>query len=309
VDSPKELKTLLYDELKFPTQYGLNSNKERKVTTDAKALTSLEAKFHHPILALITRYRSLRTIKSTMLESIPTEGGRMRTSYGTTENGRLSSKVRWDKTGMNLLNIPKRGEDEELSKNVRVLFKALPGWEVMEIDLSQAEARVVAWESNCLGMKKEFSRPGGDVFKLLGSFIYGCTFDQVTKPQRELCKRTVHGSDYLMGPQRFSELLGVSVAEGRPYQEHYFRLFPEVREGQEEIRVKLVKDRKLKNSLGRERIFLDRIPYSREGGFGKETWKEGAAFGPQGTVGDYLNQALIKLYYCLPSPGEIWLQV
>src|SRR6185503_4759178 len=76
-----------------------------------------------------------------------------------TVTGRSASK---DPNGQ---NIPKRGRTPRLKilvSSYRKIFKARPGWILLEVDLSQAELRLVAWMARERTMLKVY-KDGGDI--------------------------------------------------------------------------------------------------------------------------------------------------
>ena len=311
IDSPKQLGVILYAELKLPIQYTLNAQKKRVPTTDAGALAHLGARYDLPILKKIIKFKSLRTIKSTFLEATPSPDGRMRTRFSTTETGRLSSTANIDGTGMNLLNIPKlerskHGEEQSVTKNIRAMFGALPEWKLLEVDLAQAEARVVAYLSECIRMIQEFDRPGGDVFKLLAAESLGKPQDQITKDERQFYKPVLHGSNYLMGPVKFAQQVALRQQDAQRVQSIYFKLFGEIPAWHRGVKDKLLKTRTLVTALGRSRITFDRLPYD---GKPNDTWRAMQAYEPQSLVGELMNMVLVKCRQQLPSPAEVWLTV
>lgn len=311
MDSPKQLGTILYGDLKLPIQYKLNAQKKRVPTADANALALLATKHDLPILSKIIKFRSLRTIKSTFLESTLSPDHRMRTRFKTTDTGRLSSGELPDGTGMNLQNIPKReeskyGEEKSVTKNIRAIFGAQEGWKLLELDLAQAEARIVAYLSECIRMIEEFKRRGGDVFKLLAAENLQKKFDEITKIERQFHKPGVHGSNYLMGPVKFAQQMKTDRRTADRVQMAYFKLFPEVKMWHESVRDQLLRGRTITTALGRSRITFDRLPYD---GKPNDTWRALQAFEPQSLVGELLNLILLKCWQWLPSPAEIWLQV
>ena len=88
---------------------------------------------------------------------------RMRCTFNVagTETYRFASSKNAFGTGMNLQNIPKGGDTGDLEDslelpNIRELFIPDPGKTIVDIDLDSADARIVAWESDCQWLKKCF---------------------------------------------------------------------------------------------------------------------------------------------------------
>ncbi|HID23915.1 MAG TPA: DNA polymerase I, partial [Planctomycetaceae bacterium] len=113
LDSPKQLRTILFDELNLPV---LKKTKTGP-STDQSVLEKLA--LLHPLPERIIRHRQLAKLKNTYLDALPRlvnpETGKIHTSFQqvATATGRLSS------TNPNLQNIPIRTEE---GRNVRRAF-------------------------------------------------------------------------------------------------------------------------------------------------------------------------------------------
>lgn len=119
--SQPQMVQLLYSKMSFPKVY----NKDKKVTTDEKALRALERKYpNEPILEAIIMFRKTRKLISTYLKAKKDEDGKMRTSWNPsgTESGRISSSKTIWKTGMPMQQIPK-GVGRGIT-NIRDIFIA-----------------------------------------------------------------------------------------------------------------------------------------------------------------------------------------
>ena len=283
VMSPKQLKEFLYGDLGLPPKYKRGENKE---TVNEEALEKLSQTHPSPIFELILGIRRRRKLVGTYLQGLAGPDGRARCSYliggdkdgvGGTETGRLSSRESIFGTGTNLQNIPKG--------ICREVFVAEPGLVFVEADLSQAEARVVAYLSEEERLISLFER-GGDIHKQNASWIFGVSIEEVTKEQRETAKSLVHASNYGIGPVTFAHHAGVSVGESKQLLAKYFDTFPRVRSWQLGIQSHLSKSRILVTPLGRKRMFFAR--------WGDDLFRQAYAFVPQSTVSDILNLALIK---------------
>jgi len=143
VYSSKQLQQLLYEDMNLPTKYKRSTG---KVTTDERALDELSHKYPSPIFDLILGIRHDRKIISTYLQDKGGDDGRIRCSYviGGTETGRLSSRESVFGTGTNLQNVP--------PGDCRRMFIPDEGKVFVHPDLSQAEARVVAYLANEEGL-------------------------------------------------------------------------------------------------------------------------------------------------------------
>jgi DNA polymerase-1 len=105
----------------------------------------------------VLEYRELSKLKSTYLDALPLQvnpqTGRVHTSYSQTGSvtGRLAS------SDPNLQNIPIR---TELGRQVRHAFIAASGVELISVDYSQVELRIVAHMAQDQAMLAAFHASG-----------------------------------------------------------------------------------------------------------------------------------------------------
>jgi len=83
--------------------------------------------------------------------------------HGTT-TGRTASR------GPNLQNTPKRGESAKLFR--KVFRPSIEGWKFLELDYSQIELRIAAWEAGETNML-EIYRQGGDIHAATAAGVLG----------------------------------------------------------------------------------------------------------------------------------------
>lgn len=139
--STYQLAWVLFDELGLPAI----SRKGRSV--DKEVMKKLEGR--HPVIPLITKYRSLRKRRSTYVKGIlkrMQDDGRIHSRFSLyrTLTGRLSSR------NPNLQNIQKE-------KEIRSIFKAPPGRTILDIDYSGAELRTLQYLSGDQTLLKIFN--------------------------------------------------------------------------------------------------------------------------------------------------------
>src|SRR5699024_4556990 len=173
--SPKQLQTVLFDEL------GMPKTKRTKTgyTTDAEALQTLYDKTEHPFLQHLLAHRDatkLRTTVEGLIKAVAADG-RIHTTLQQTvaAAGRLSSVV------PNLQNIPIRAEE---GRRIRDSFVVGQGYEtLMTADYSQIEMRIMAHLSGDAGLIEAFNT-GED----LHTFVASKAFD-VEQIGRASCRR------------------------------------------------------------------------------------------------------------------------
>ena len=100
---------------------------------------------------------------------------------------------------INMQNLP-RGS---MLKNA---VCAPDGYVFVDCDLSQIEARTLAWEAGQDDLVEAFAR-GDDVYKIMASAIYGKPQEEIDKGERFVGKTTILGCGYGMGAAKFQAQL------------------------------------------------------------------------------------------------------
>lgn len=220
LNSPKQLSEVLYQQLNLPalkkTATGLHSTAEA-------VLQRLAPK--HPLIAKLLTYRTLMKIKSTYLDPLPKlisqEDHRIHTSYHQTAvlTGRLSS------SDPNLQNIPIWSEE---GQRIRKAFKAPPGKQLLTIDYSQIELRIMAHLAGDEALIKAF-KDGDDVHQRTAAEILAKPLNQVTDLERRLAKTINFGLIYGMSAFGLADRLHIANAEAMRYVQRYFERFKNVK--------------------------------------------------------------------------------
>jgi uracil-DNA glycosylase family 4 len=261
-----------------------------KRTANEVALRRLGLKYKKakPVSELLLQFRHQEKIAQFTAPERLDRDGRMRSLFRPlTKTGRCRAQRPPTGVGTNLQN--------QFHK-VRSMFVAsAPGHLLCELDLSQAEARIVDGQSGdprALGL----ARLGPlelDQHRVMAADCLGKAPEDVTEEERDLIgKRGRYAYSYGMEGFRFSEVLLVETEsevvktpeECAAILKLVERARPYIAEWQHWVKARIVNDRKLVNSWGRHLLFTQRT-------FGKEDFKEGLAWGPQSEVGCLLNQA------------------
>jgi DNA polymerase-1 len=290
-NSNKQCKELFYDKLKLPP---LRSKDTNALKCDEEALQSWKKTSPqlNSLFDTVLSYRGTIKTLTTYVEAPLSEDNRIHTSYliDGTSTGRLSSREAWDGTGTNLQNIP---------KELRHLFIPNEGKVFIELDLSQAETRIVAYLSQDPTMMAVFET-GKDIHTYTASRIYHKPEAEVSKEERYKAKCSNHGFDYGMGPIVFARQHSLTGAEAAFLMSEHFKTFPMVKVWQSEIRRQLWATRVVSTPLGRIRRFYGRL--------NDETHRSALSFIPQATVSDILCQGMLGMWMVLPR-GSLVLQV
>lgn len=106
---------------------------------------------------------------------------------------------------VNMQNLPSRGNNaNKLKKSI----KAPEGHSIIDCDSAQIEARVLAWLAGQEDLVTAFAE-GKDVYKKMGSAIYGKPEYEISSAERFVGKSVVLGCGYGMGAQKFKDQLKV----------------------------------------------------------------------------------------------------
>jgi len=244
--SPKQLNEVLFTKLKLPTA-GLTKT-THGFSVDAFALESLSDK--SPVAARMLEWRSLEKLKSTYVDSLQLlvdENERVHTTYNQTGavTGRLSSE------NPNLQNIPNRTDE---GRRVRRAFIAKPGCQLLSVDYSQIELRILAHYSQDPFMLNAFES-GQDIHTATASAVFSIPYNEVTKDQRYLAKRVNFGLLYGMGAFRLAKETGLPVSQATGFIKRYFERLPKIEEYLEGSKQLAMQQGYLETMFGRRREF------------------------------------------------------
>lgn len=301
--SPLQLRELLYERLRLPVR---TQRKSGTVTTDEKALTDLYMRYKHPALKMVLDIREKTKLLSTYVRAPLSDKARIHTAYviGGTRTGRLASKESIFGWGTNLQNIPKG--------SMRKLFIPDPGLVMVKADLSQAEARIVAYLAGDAQLMQLFDS-GGDVHRANAARIFKKDESSISAGERMLAKRLVHAANYGIGPNKFADVVfmesgkRLTTQEARALLDAYYTAFPRVKMWQVKTEDQLSRTRFLETPVGRKRYFMSWAAKDRS-----ETMREALAFVPQSTVADVLNRGLLDLWerlHKVDAAADVLLQV
>ncbi|MBI2612973.1 hypothetical protein HYW59_04190 [Candidatus Kaiserbacteria bacterium] len=249
VNSPKQLATVLFDELKIvPARHKKTSTGAR--TTRESELAVLSPL--HPIVGDILAYRELQKLLSTYIEKLPAlvgEDGRLHAEFlqaGTT-TGRMSSQ------NPNLQNIPIKSE---YGRRIRTAFAAEKGFMLAAIDYSQIELRVAAGLSGDRKLIEVFKK-GGDVHAAVAAEVFGVPPEHVDYEMRRRAKVINFGILYGMGVNALRQALGekVSREEAAEFLSEYFKNYAGLARFIEETKANAARLGYTETLFGRRRYF------------------------------------------------------
>lgn len=290
IDSPRQLASVLYDELQLDTNEIFIRKTKTHRSTSASELFKL--KNAHPVIALIMEYRKKKKLKSTYLDPLPKlvdKSGRLHTTYAIdTTSGRLSSK------NPNLQNIPIKTAD---GKKIRRAFIAPPGYQLLVLDYSQIQLRIAAHLSGDQALIDIFNRHED---------VHAATAKKMGV-ERYVAKTINFGILFGQGAFGLAETLAISQVEAQHFIDDYFATFSTLKHWIEATQRQATKDGFVTTMFGRKRWLGEiKSPDRRLRAFAMRA----AINHPlQGTEADIMKLAMIRVFKALPPQVKIILQV
>jgi DNA polymerase-1 len=290
--SPKQLQTVLFDELQLPKTKKIKSG----YTTDAASLKNLLEKTGHEFLVQLMAHRESSKLRQ-MLESLKksvTEDGRIHTTYAqnVAATGRISSN------NPNLQNIPIRSEE---GRRVRGIFVVSEGYDcLLSADYSQIEMRIMAHLSGDAGLIQAY-KDGEDLHRFVGSNIFHVPTDQVTSAMRSKVKAMSYGLAYGHTSFGLSKQLEISVDVARTLMKDYFDRFGAVRDYLRGVVDQARIDGYTATIEGRRRYLPDLTSTDRQL---RENAERIALNSPiQGSAADIIKRAMLGVHAELAAQG------
>lgn len=282
VASPKQLGNILFEVLKLPP----GKKTKTGYSTDTDVLDKLKPL--HPIAAEVLVFRELSKLKSTYVDALPLlmdSEDRVHTTFHSTSTatGRLSSQ------NPNLQNIPIR---TPRGAEVRKSFIATQGNELLSIDYSQIELRILAHYSDDPNMIQAF-KDDLDIHAATASEIFLVPLDQVTSEHRRTAKAVNFGIAYGQGAFGLAEVLGIPRGEAQDIIQRYFQRFPGVGSYIESTIARAKEDGFVTTLLGRRRYMHE---FSSANAAIRKFGERAAINAPiQGTAADIVKKAMIDV--------------
>jgi len=289
----------------FLTDHSIHAGQPSMAVKNTQEKTLRKLRGQHPdykdIIDTILEIKGVRKTKESFLDPILGHDSRFHfiLKYST-ETGRLAGQKDPFNKGANPQTIP--------DGVCRSWIVPDPGMVLIYADLSQAEARIVAWLSRCVNLTRMFDEstsPAGllpcacgsgkqakkcckDVHRLNAALIFNKVVKDITNDERQLGKKIRHARNYMMGPFTFSANTGLTVRECKKLLRVDEQTYPEIPMWWDDISRELKSSKILTNPFGRSRIFFGR-PYD------DATLREAIAFIPQSTVPDIVNLAYMEV--------------
>ena len=289
INSPKQLRTILYEKLKIPDRLGIKNIKKTKtgLSTDESVLVSLS---DHPVPRLVLACRSINKLKGTYVDALPQHvhpnTHRLHTQLHQTKTatGRLSSDH------PNLQNIPMR---TPMGREIRRAFRPDDDDKVIvSADYSQVEIRLLAHLADAKDLITAFEN-GLDIHTVTAAKIFNITEDEVDSSQRNSAKAINFGIIYGMGPQRLAREIGVSIPKAKEFIERYFMVYPKIKEFTANLIIEAEQKGYTTTIMGRRRI----IEGINDKNFAVRSRAENMAVNSpiQGSAADIIKVAMVNI--------------
>ena len=288
LNSTQQLSEALFDKLGLEPPDRARKTASGFYSTAAAVLEAMTGQ--HQVIEWVLEYRELEKLRSTYVDSLPqqinAETGRVHTSFNQTGTvtGRIASSE------PNLQNIPIR---TEIGRRVRNGFIAQPEWQLMAVDYSQIELRIVAHMAQDESMLAAF-RAGQDIHTTTAAAVHGIDLDDVTPEMRRHAKAINFGLIYGMSAYGLTNATDLTLAEAENFIEAYFKEFPGVKHYLDGIREQAAQQGFVETLLGRRRYF----PNLKQGAahnIRQREEREAINAPIQGTAADIIKIAMLKL--------------
>ncbi len=287
IDSPKQLATVLFDELHLPVMRKTKTGR----STDAETLDALAFETGHAVPMLVKEYRELVKLKGTYIDTLPNmicaRTGRIHAGFNQTSaiTGRLSS------SDPNLQNIPVR---TEVGRRIREAFVARDAQHVLlSADYSQIELRVLAHFCKDSALQAAFAEDR-DIHQFVAGQVFGVPLEEVTKEQRGRAKAVNFGIIYGQTAYGLSRTTGMAVSEADSFIRMYFMRYPGIRMFIDDTIAEAKRVGFVQTILGRRRAVGD--INSRNKGLRSQAERLAVNTVIQGSAADLIKRAMITIH-------------
>ena len=306
IQSPPQVKYLMYDVLDLPEQKKYNkSTGRRTASTDREALEKLDKLYYwaQPFCSHILAMRDAKKALGFLRTKLDADM-KIRCSFNLagTNTGRLSSSFSDFGTGTNLQNV---------DSALRYIFVSEPGKVLVNIDLEQADSRNVGalcWNYFYDSHGPEFAGAyldaceSGDLHTTVSKMAYtdlpwGSDKDRAIADltayrdlsYRDLSKKLGHGTNYYGKPKTMAMHSKLPVQQIVEFQSAYFTAFPCIPEWHDYTINQLQTHGELTHLFGRKRRFYGRLD-------NQNVINAAIAYCPQGMTGEEINHGLLQLW-------------
>lgn len=287
ISSPKQLGDILYNKLNLP------ANKKGSTSFDnLKELVNA-----HPIINKIIEYRKYSKLISTYVEGLKNhiyKDHKIHANFNQalTQTGRLSS------SNPNLQNISIRDEEGKMIR--KAFYYNEEDVEILSLDYSQIELRILAHLSDCKNLKEIFNDPNSDIHSATAKKVFKLE-GEPTPLQRRKAKAVNFGIIYGISDWGLADQLEIPVKESKQIINSFYESFPEVDSFFKNIVDKALKDGYVSTMMGRRRYLRELHDSNYQV---REFAKRAAMNAPiQGSAADLIKVAMIDVDRALKENG------
>jgi DNA polymerase-1 len=282
LNSPIQLREILFKKLKLPTKGLVKTSKGEISTQESELLKIIHL---HPIIEKILAYRGvsklLTTYTDSLLQNYNHQTKRIYTTFNQTGTitGRIASE------NPNLQNLPLEGE---MAHYLRKCFIAEEGYIFLKADYSQIELRLLAHLSQDENLISAFKN-NLDLHSQIAKMIFG----EETSETRRKAKIINFGITYGISARGLAQRLQIPVSEANKLIERFFYFYPGVKKLKEDL-IEFAKIYGYVQTLFGRKRFIPEINYQS---YQERTMAERIAINMpiQGLAADLLKKAIILI--------------
>ena len=290
LSSPKQVRTVLYDDLKLDLMAGTMVGKTAGGVKSTCEAVLAKLVICHPLPAIILQHRHLAKYKTTYVDGIlgHCKMGKVFTIWDqvAAATGRVTS------VSPNLQAIPK-GDIDIGSRTINLRSPIIPnqGCQFLAADFEQIEFRIFGHLSQDKHLVVAI-REGGDIFKKLASIWLDRALEMVTEDDRDKTKKVVYALMYGAGKMRLAEILSITVMQATAIINSFYMKFSSLKSFSQKVIAMAEKNGFLTTLLGRRRYFphiSSSIPGQRA-----QAQRQAFNFLIQGSAADVVKTALLR---------------
>jgi DNA polymerase I len=252
--SLRELRAVLFDDLKLPVQGRTDKTNEARTDQDVLDKLARLDLTRYPqakVAASLVEHRQFSKLKGTYVDALPAlvnkKTGRLHTSFSQigAETGRFSS------SDPNLQNIPIKTQQ---GQQIRRAFLPREGWKLLSADYSQVELRLLAHLCADESLHQAFAEDR-DIHASVAAEIYKVPLNDVSSEQRRMAKTVNFGVIYGMSAFGLAEQLNITRSKAGDFIDMYFARYPKVLQYQDNLLRQCRRTGFVQTILGRRRHF------------------------------------------------------
>ena len=285
IGSPKQLQVILFEKLNLESG---RKNKSGGYSTDVHTLERLAQE--NEIVRQILDYRGTTKLKSTYVDALlaQMEPATHRIHSSLNQTGTVSGRL--SSSDPNLQNVPIRTEQGRL---IRKAFIAPPKHQLMAVDYSQIELRILAHITGDAPLVEAFSA-GEDVHATTAARLFGVDVKAVDTEMRRKAKMTNYAIAYGVSGFGLAKQLGSGTsAEAKEFIDRYFEGLPGVKKYIDDTLESARKLGYVETLMGRRRP----VPEINSNRFQEKSAAERTAINHpiQGTAADMMKLAMLAI--------------